>query len=364
MTPRQRFRETMHFGRPDRVPYWEMGYWGQTTERWLDEGMPQDVHQNQLFGLDRHENVPVNSGGIAPLFREEVVEDNDRYAITRDVWGVLSKRLKTGEAHGTRASMDQRLEYALRDRPTWEAFKRRLDPQSPVRFPQYWEDYKRCAHDRDYPLSVYAGSLFGMPRNWMGFEGATMMMYDDPDLMRDIMEHLADLAIAIITPVLAEIGDLDCADFWEDMCYKTASMISPKQFKDFMVPQYKRITEVLHKYGVDVIMVDSDGHVDELIPLWLEAGINCIYPFECAAGEDIVALRKEYGRDLLIWGGIDKRALAKDRKAIEDELYAKVPFMIEQGGYLPAIDHAVPPDVSYENYMYYRELLRKICEKG
>jgi uroporphyrinogen decarboxylase len=307
--------------------------------------------------------VPINCG-IMPTFREETVEETDRYVIARHSDGVLSKSMKEGTARGTRPSMDQRYEFPVRDRKTWEDFKRRLNPKSPARLPLYWEDYKQRVRDRDYPLSVTGGSLFGWPRNWMGFETATVMFYDDPRLMRDIMEYLADFIIYLITPALSEIGDIDCGVFWEDMCFKTASMISPKHFKEFMVPQYKRITDVMHKYGVDVIMLDSDGHVDELVPLWLEAGINCIYPFEVAAGEDIVAMRKKYPRDLLIWGGIDKRALAKDKRAIEDEVYSKVPFMLEHGGYIPGIDHAVPHDVSYQNYLYYRELITKLCEKG
>jgi len=363
MNARQRFHETMHFGSPDRVPYWEMGLWGQAVERWEDEGMPSDVHQAQLFGQDRRDTVPINHG-IIPGFREQIVEENDHYVIARHTDGVLSKSLKEGTARGTRPSMDQRYQFPVRDRPSWEDFRRRLNPKSPARYPVYWEDYKRCVRDRDYPLGVHCGSLFGYPRNWMGFEAAALMMYDDPALMHEIMEYLTEYMIELITPALREIGDLDYGIFWEDMCFKTASIISPKHFREFMVPRYQRITAVLHQYGVDVIMVDSDGHVDELVPLWIESGINGVYPFEVAAGEDVVALRKQYGRELLIWGGLDKRALAHGRQAIEQELYSKVPFMLEHGGYIPGIDHAVPHDVSYGNYMYYRELLRKMCERG
>ena len=60
-------------------------------------------------------------------------------------------------------------------------------------------------------------------------------------------------------------------------------------------------------------------------------------------------------------GGIDKRALAKDKKAIDKEL-EQVPWLLDQGGYIPMLDHDVPPDVSWENFVYYRETLNKICE--
>ena len=100
--------------------------------------------------------------------------------------------------------------------------------------------------------------------------------------------------------------------------------------------------------------LDSDGNVEELIPLWLESGINGVYPMEVAAGMDVVKLRREYGKDLLMTGGIDKRVLARDRKAIDEELEAKIP-LAEQGGYIPHIDHAIPHDVPYENFAYYWE---------
>jgi len=363
MDARRRFHETMHFGSPDRPPYWEMGFWGQTVDRWEDEGMPPDVHHAQLFGFDRREMVPINHG-IVPAFREETIEETDRYIIARWADGVVSKSLKEGTARGTRPSMDQRYQFPVRDRASWQDFKRRLNAKSPSRRPLYWEDYKRSVRGRDYPLGIHGGSLFGYPRNWMGFEAANLMMYDDPGLMREIMEYLADFVIELITPALEEIGDIDYGIFWEDMCFKTASMISPKQFGEFMVPQYQRITGVMRKHGVDVIMVDSDGHVDDLIPLWLEAGINGVYPFEVAAGEDVVGLRKQYGRDLLMWGGIDKRALTKDKQVIEREVYSKAPFLLEQGGWIPGIDHAVPPDVPYQNFLHYRKLIRDLCEKG
>jgi uroporphyrinogen decarboxylase len=142
--------------------------------------------------------------------------------------------------------------------------------------------------------------------------------------------------------------------FWEDMAYRAGPLISPAMFREFMLPRYRRITDLARRYGIDTVFVDSDGDVSKLIPLWLEAGINGVYPMEVAAGMDVVALRREYGRDLLMTGGIDKRVLAQDREAIDRELEVKVP-LAEQGGYISHIDHAIPHDVPYANFAYYWE---------
>jgi uroporphyrinogen decarboxylase len=67
-----------------------------------------------------------------------------------------------------------------------------------------------------------------------------------------------------------------------------------------------------------------------------------------------VQLRREYGHDLLMTGGLDKRVLAQDRQAIDRELAAKLP-LVEKGGYIPTLDHAIPHDVPYANFVYYWE---------
>ena len=128
-----------------------------------------------------------------------------------------------------------------------------------------------------------------------------------------------------------------------------------------MVPHYKRIIELLRSNGVDIIFLDCDGNVEQLIPLWLESGINYIWPMEVAAGNDVVALRKKYGNSLIIGGAIDKRALIKGKQAINEEVMSKVPFLLESGGYLPTVDHLVPPEVTFDNYCYYINLMREVA---
>ncbi len=108
-----------------------------------------------------------------------------------------------------------------------------------------------------------------------------------------------------------------------------------------------------------MILVDSDGNVDKLIPLWLEAGLDGVYPLEVAAGMDVVDLRRRYGERLVIKGGIDKRVLAQGKAAIDAEL-ARVMPLVEQGRYIPTIDHAVPPDVPYANMCHYWEQKKRL----
>jgi len=128
----------------------------------------------------------------------------------------------------------------------------------------------------------------------------------------------------------------------------------------YMLPGYRRIVDCLRRHEVDIIFVDSDGNCDELIPIWLEAGINGLWPLEVAAGSDALRYRREYGRDLLLVGGIDKRELRKGIDAVRQEVLRQVPAMLASSGYVPTVDHSVPPDVPFENYVAYRELLSEL----
>jgi uroporphyrinogen decarboxylase len=254
--------------------------------------------------------------------------------------------------------MPQYIAYPLKGRATWPEFARRLNPDSPARFPVHWESIKKQYENRDFPLGINCGSLYGWLRNWMGVEGISYAVYDDPAFLEGAATEVADCILAVLEKALPGV-QYDFAQFWEDMAYKTSSLISPEHYRKLFLPQYRRITDRLHQAGIDVMMLDSDGNVEGLIPCWLDVGINLIYPMEAAAGMDVTALRRKFGKNLLIGGGMDKRILASNKAAIKEMVDERVSLMRE-GGYIPGCDHAIPPDIPWENYVYYRSLLLSV----
>jgi len=351
---RDRYRAVTHFQPFDRLFHHEMRWFPETLKRWWAEGLRRDDDLARIAGYDRFETVPVNVG-LTYGFDYETLELTAEYETYRDGDGVIKKKLRGVPE----PAMPQYLSFPLKDRECWKKdFLPRLNPESPARIPTHWESLKKQYAVRDFPLGVSAGSLFGWLRNWMGVENIAVMLYDDPAFVAEMMDHVGDLVVAVLRKVVFEV-EFDFAVMWEDMAYKTASLISPRHFRQFMTPNYRKITDVLHQSGIDVIMLDSDGNIEELIPLWLEVGVNYLYPMECAAGMDVLKLRKRYGRDLIIGGGMDKRILARDRKAIDAMIDEKRGLMLE-GGYVPGCDHAIPPDVPWANFLYYRERLARI----
>ncbi len=144
------------------------------------------------------------------------------------------------------------------------------------------------------------------------------------------------------------------------MAYKMHSMISPAMARRFLLPTWKTWVSAIKAGGCPVVCMDSDGYVAELMPLWVEAGFNCNFPVEVAAGNDIVAYRRQYGRQMAFLGGIDKRALAAGGEKMHDEVQRVVPPLLREGGFIPGCDHGVPPDISWPNYVDYSRLLAQL----
>ena len=198
----------------------------------------------------------------------------------------------------------------------------------------------------------------------MGVENVSYLLYDDPGLFDEIVTVIADCIIGTLERTLQSGVQFDACAIWEDMCYNAGPLLSPAHFEQFLSPHYRRITDLVHKHGVDVVWVDCDGKIDSLLPLWLDAGINCMLPVEIGAwNADPIQFRQEYGRDLLMMGGMDKRILARSMRDIRQEVLRLAP-LVEEGGYIGFCDHLVPPDVPLENYLYFLEIVREIWGKN
>ncbi|MBI2192249.1 MAG: hypothetical protein HYU36_09715 [Planctomycetes bacterium] len=369
MNNRERFLACLRFEPVDRVPYHELGLWGQAAELYLQSGMPEEaVRQNFFYGndffrIDRRDFMPIDVM-MRPAFEHATLEEDDRVVIFRDAHGIVHRALKTGTVRGTRPSMDQYLRFPVETPADFPAMKARYDPRTPGRYPADWAERVAAWKARDYPLCLLTNGTFGfysMARRWMGTENLSMAFHDYPDLLHEMMEFLADFFIEAARPALESVTP-DYFNFFEDLAYKTGPLLSPDQFRQFLLRPYQRVTSFLRQHGVKHLWLDSDGNTEVLIPLFLEAGITCHWPCEIAAGMDPVKLRRRFGRDLALCGGIDKRELARDRKAIEQEVLRKLPPLLESGGYIPTVDHTVPPDVPYDNFLYYLEFKRKVAE--
>jgi hypothetical protein len=382
----ERFQAVMAFEPVDRTLMWEFGYWGGALRRWYAEGLPmragipdsvghaegvgaeltgqqpgryldQDVHS--ALGFDGTIfRVPLNNY-LFPLFEPEIIEDHGDWQIWRDERGVVKRDRKD------RASLPDFVSWPVTTMDDWERLKaERLRPTLEGRLPDNWPELVQQYKKRDVPLAIGGGvGFYGTPRYLLGDERILTTYYDDPELMRDMVDYLGDFWVSLYDAVLKQTGGADIALIWEDMSYKTGPLISPRMFRDFMLPAYHKLTELFRSYGIKVILVDTDGNCWKLIPLMVEGGVTGLYPFEVNAGMNVVEVREAYPK-LHIIGGIDKVAVAAGRDAIDRELEAKAPFMLKRGGYIPTIDHHVSADIAWPDFKYYRERVAAMAKCG
>ncbi len=355
MNDRERFLAVMDYRKPDRCVYGVMtGGWPETYERWRTEGW--DPAQPPRFTGDRwdwqggwfHPNPP---------FEREVVEEDERTVLYINHEGILMRERKDQPF----SSMPQFVRFPVETRDDFRRLMReRMQPDLAGRIGADYAQRLAAYRDRDYPLIVIAdrwGGMFGGLRAMVGVERLCTLFYDDPAFVEEMMDGVADFLIAMMDRFL-DHTDVDVFGFWEDMAFKTGPLCGPRVFRKCALPRYKRVVDFLRSRGVPYVSLDSDGDVTHLLPIWVDAGINVVYPFEVQCGMDVLKVRREYGRDLRLWGGIDKRAVAWGREAIDAEL-ARVRPLIEEGGYVPAPDHSFPPDTPYDNYLYYMERLQE-----
>lgn len=371
MNERQRYLETILFGKPDRVPF-EPGHPRESTlKAWHQQGLPEGTHYYsellRILGITLPPSGPRTHPEVSfkmiPTYEEKVLEHKDGHYIVRDWMGAITEISDEFDFTYIRSARDfvtrKWHRFPVQTREDWEEMKWRFNSRDPQRLPEDFRERCRMMKDRDYVVGVLFNGPFWQLREWCGFEGLCMMFLDDPDFVEEMIDFWTNFVSETLRPVLDNV-QLDYVLISEDMAYKEHSMISPEMTRKYLQPAYLRWVREIRDSGCPVVDMDSDGHVGELIPIWIESGINCSYPTEVAAGNDIVLYRRLYGRKMAYRGGIDKRAIARGGKVMEEELLRVIPPLLKDGGFIPSCDHGVPPDISWPNFVEYARLLAKL----
>lgn len=359
MTLRERFRRTMFFQQVDLRPNFEFGYWERTLEVWREQGLPDHVVDEatayDYFGIENHAVVAVNSGPLA-VCEPATLEETDDRIITRDTHGCVAEINK----HGDR-SIPHYLDFPIKDRESFAPFKEALDPARPERW-QHFADSVQSLRNATVPVAIFTGSIVGTARNLIGFERIAMMAYEDPELLTDVVDTFGACALGVLERALPHV-QVDIGFGWEDICFNSGPIVTPQFFRDACGPWYKRIADLLAAHGCCIYTTDTDGNINPIVDVFVENGLNTMFPVEVHAGTDPVALRERFGKRVKLWGGVCKMKLAASKEAIDAELNRLLP-VVEQGGFIPTVDHRVPADVPYENYLYYLDRKRELFRVG
>ena len=343
----------------DRVPFGvNLGWapWGETLARWRRESGQPALNVGRHFGYDAGFVCPALECGAFPHFEEKVIEKTADYVVSRDWRGITLRNRRDG------GSMPEFLDYPVKTPADWHRLKEerlRLDDAG-RRVTQEWPAFRQRLARTGEAVQVgwFPWGVFGTVRDLLGAEELLVGFYTEPEMVRDMMEHLTSLWLGLWERVAAEVR-IDHIHIWEDMSGRQGSLISPAMAESFMMPCYDRVAEFARAHGVRVISVDTDGDCSELVPLMMRHGVNMVFPFEVQAGNDVEAYRLQYPK-LGIMCGMDKRALAGTAADVDREI-GRARRMIARGRYVPGFDHLIPPDVSWDNFRYAAEQTKELC---
>lgn len=359
MTDRERFNRQMHSQSVDRSFNMEFGYWDENFTEWKmfrDNGIRNNSEADEFFSFDKIVTV----GGrlwLSPGFEERQISETETHRVYMNGDGLIAEVPKDG--HST---IPHYIKPSVVTPDDWARVKEeRMRLDDPGRVIDVEALRRRHPADRDYPLGINCGSMIGKIRDMLSFEGICYAIYDYPEMLEDMVETCCQMVEYELDQVLPFI-DFDYAAGWEDICYNHGPIVSLPFFRDVVCPRYKRISEKLHKYGIDIFYTDCDGDVRPLLPYFLESGVNCLFPYEVNSCAHPGELLDRYP-ELRIMGGVDKMALGDGREVIKKYLETLVPY-VEQGRYIPFVDHRCPPNVKEEDYLYYLDLKEKMFGMG
>ena len=384
MTSRERIKAVVNFRKPDVLPWCEK-FFDETLVKWLGEGLPPEkvividwevrvgsvsllnwpivkgFNPYSYFGCDNYSSlsVPIDLGPI-PRFKQRVLDETERYTDVLTQTGAIERRLR--KAEHIWYNMPLFLEFPVKDNETWEKYKKRLDPCVPGRYPKDWDKDAYVQAFEDYQkggTAISISGFYGFGAQLMGIPTFISAFYKDPELIQKMADHWEYFTIETVKDAVETLKDkIDLVFWWEDMAEKHGPCISPKMYTEFLLPHYKRVTAFFRKKKIDRILMDSDGNINPLLDLIIEAGITGVWPLEVNGGMDARAIKKKYGNKLFLIGNLSKTELAQGGKRMRQEVDSKVPELKENGGYIPGADHLIHVEFTLERFTEYANYIK------
>lgn len=350
MTSKERMLRTFRHQEADRIPMLDSP-WGDTTERWIREGMPKDVDWRDYFGFDKHIVIGTDN---SPRYECRVIEENERYITQTTKWGRTCRKFKD------HTSTDDVLDLHYSTSERWPEAKAAMLKYSEDRIP--WDmlkqNYDKWTAEGTYmELGLWFG--FDVAHSWMiGTENFLIAMYEEPEWVTDVFDTYLTTSLDLAQRILDAGYKFDAVFWQDDMGYKGSTFFSLDMYRELLKPFHKKAADWAHERGLHV-RLHSCGFIEPIIPDLIDIGIEMLNPMEIKAGMDPAKLKSLYGDKLAFHGGINAQIWDKP-EIVKAEMERIIPTMKEGGGYVFASDHSIPASVSLENMKMISELAHKL----
>ncbi len=323
MDQKERFLRTLSGKGADRFPFFDLEPDDETVEKWHGEGLPAKTSVADFFNLETHYSVGLTIRSF-PYFEKAVDLLTDP-----------------------------------------SSFARHYNPDDPSRYaPDFVERRGRLEREgRVVYVDASGGGLLQMlgVGDWKSLVAASIALVEKPLMVADLLERTTDFYCVCLKRVLSKVS-VDYAAFYEPIASNTGPVISPDMFERFAMPGYRKVLDLLKEFHVPLrILCTTGGNLTSLLPPLIEAGINGLWISNILdADMEYKALRKTFGPDFGLIGGIDAGALNQNDHVMTRTVRETVLPLLESGRYLPCLDDRPRSNISLVKYESFRRLLEEI----
>jgi len=371
MNSRERVFKALNFEEADRVPF------DLAATTWT--GITQTAYQNYLAFSDAEAENPewadviqqivipsekvlqsmeADVRGVFPLTSHNwdvhnKLRDRGDYFEYHDEWGFTHHFPKNGHWFSLVKSPMESLDFSeagIIKNYTWP------NAANPDRFAglrRKAREYRK--KDRLVFTKGLCAGLFEMHQRIRGMEKAMLDPFMYPLNSDKLIGKLADLKIAFWDALLEEMGDVvDVVGEGDDYGTQQSQLIAPEQFREFYKTHFHRVLSFIKWKRPELkIMFHSCGNVRPIIPDLIEMGVDILNPVHVtAAGMDAVQLKKDFGKDLVFWGGgVDTQHILPSGSPdqVKEDVKRNLDALAPGGGYVFSTIHNIQAEVPPEN---------------
>lgn len=276
-----------------------------------------------------------------------------------DEWGITWKHVGEGQ-HFINADgpfYHQEPDRALVDTFAWP------DPLDPGRYRTLRQQAETHRANTDAALILVLGVGAVHQIQFMrGYAASLEDLIVAPDFVQAFMDRYVDFWACMTERALQEVGDLvDVAMFGDDLGTQQGPVMSPALYRRLIKPYHIRMVQAVKRFNKPLLL-HSCGSVTAFIPDFIEAGFDVLHPIQVSAKDmDSARLKREFGRDIAFWGGVDtQRVLPRGApEDVREEVRRRIADLGPGGGYVLGAVHNIQAEVPVENMLAMFEAARE-----